>query len=1094
VSALLLGAALYRFRAHEIISQKQMELESIADLKVHEITRWREEQITDARVMMRNPLVSELLVRWLDHPEKQESKRLLQEWLDVNRTIRKYSRMTIFDSTGTLCLASPPSMTTADSTTIGLARKAIHDTIVVFGDMRKRVEGGGDSVHIEITIPIRGSKATQAAVAALVIDIDPSRFLFPLIQTWPTPSRTAETLLLRREGQSIVFLNELRHRRQTSLAFQLPLDQPRLLGAMAARGATGLLDGVDYRGIAAIGISHTIPSSPWIMIAKVDKSEIYAPLTAAFAWFLFLALALIALSGFGVALVQRHLLARNFRSLYQAEQEKGRLGESLAESEARFRSIITDAHAGYFFIDAEGFIRDVNKTWAKMYGYERPDEVIGKQFSLFQADEDITLAREVIEGIRRDETKFLIGEFSRKLKDGSIGYHTFSARPVMRQGTAIGIEGFIIDTTERKTHEQALRASEARFRNIFTLAPIGMALINAEFKFIASNQSFSTLIGYSEEEILDLTFKQITHAENLGKDIEHVTKLKAGEIAIYQTEKRYIHKNGKFVWANLTLSTIRTEAGAFLHFLAMIEDITFRKQAEAALQAEKERLLVTLRSIGDGVITTDVTGAIVLINKVAEELTGWRQSEAQGRPLTEVFHIVNEQTRIRCENPVDKVLATGGIVGLANHTALISRDGGERVIADSGAPIRDRESAIIGVVLVFRDITDKQKTETALQNAQKLESIGVLAGGIAHDFNNLLGGIFGYIDLAREYFEEGDTKKAGSSLSKALNVLDRAKALTGQLLTFSKGGTPVKKTMVLAPLLKNTTTFALTGSNVDAVFKIAEELWPCDIDEHQMSQVIDNIVINGRQAMPNGGSITVSALNIPAGSSVPLPAGAGIPYVRITIADQGIGIAPEHLSRIFDPFFSTKQQGSGLGLATAFSIVTKHEGIISVESALRKGSTFSIYLPASPSIAPKAPAPEIQQHQGQGTVLVMDDEEYMLDIAAQLLKNMGYAVTCAAHGDEAVALFAAAQNEKRPFSLVILDLTIPGGMGGKETVVKLRTIDPEVRVIASSGFTEDPIMAEPTAFGFNDKLLKPYLKAELGAAVQRMMQERRSIL
>ncbi len=431
----------------------------------------------------------------------------------------------------------------------------------------------------------------------------------------------------------------------------------------------------------------------------------------------------------------------------------------------------------------------------------------------------------------------------------------------------------------------------------------------------------------------------------------------------------------------------------------------------------------------------------------------------------------------RLDNAVKNTLKTGEPYQL--ELQLIRPDGTLRWVFTKGTAVRDNEERIVRLHGIIQDITESKQAEASLRNIQKLEAIGVLAGGIAHDFNNLLSGIFGYINLAYKYAVDNRLAKIEQYMSKALDVFERAKALTHQLLTFAKGGEPVKKTFLLSELLKNTTAFALTGSNVNAVFNIAPDLWPCDVDENQINQVIDNIVINARQAMPEGGTVEVSAENITAEMPVPPPLNRG-KYVFIGFRDQGTGIARENLSRVFEPFFTTKQQGSGLGLATSYSIISKHGGHLTVESELHKGANFLIYLPATNNPEIDKPYPVTGIYRGQGRILVMDDEEYIRDLTSQMLENMGYTVECAADGNEAIKLFAAANSAARPFDVVILDLTIPGGMGGKETIQKLLAITPSVKAIASGGYSDDPVMAKPHEFGFMAKLNKPYLDDQLG--------------
>ena len=507
-----------------------------------------------------------------------------------------------------------------------------------------------------------------------------------------------------------------------------------------------------------------------------------------------------------------------------------------------------------------------------------------------------------------------------------------------------------------------------------------------------------------------------------------------------------------------------------------------RKTLET-LSEEKERLAVTLRSIGDGVITTDIEGRIVSINRAAESLTGWTLEEAAGNPLDQVFHIINEQSRERCENPVDKVIQTGKIVELANHTALISRDGTERIISDSGAPILDPKSKTIGVVLVFRDVTEKEKIRKEVSKVQKLESLGILAGGIAHDFNNLLTAILGNISIAKILAQPGD--QISEKLTAAEKASVRAKDLTQQLLTFSKGGAPVKKATSIGDLIKDSVSFVLSGSNVGCKFDIADDLWPVEVDEGQISQVISNLVINAQQAMPEGGIITVSCKNISLGENMAVKLKKG-EYLQFVIRDQGIGIQKEYLDKIFDPFFTTKEQGRGLGLATVFSIIKNHEGYITAESEAGAGTTFSVYLPALESQLISKRVDNIPI-QGKGKVLVMDDEEMVRNVAGEMLKMLGYHVEFSSNGVEAIAFHKKAKESAEPFDVVIMDLTIPGEMGGKEAMSKLLEIDPGVKAVVSSGFSTDPIMADFKKYGFSGVITKPYRIQEMSEAMDAAM-------
>jgi two-component system cell cycle sensor histidine kinase/response regulator CckA len=539
---------------------------------------------------------------------------------------------------------------------------------------------------------------------------------------------------------------------------------------------------------------------------------------------------------------------------------------------------------------------------------------------------------------------------------------------------------------------------------------------------------------------------------------------------------RYLFEtlSGKQRWALHDSYIVKTPDSDEEYFQVIIRDITELVKIQEELDAERERLAVTLRSIGDGVISADVQGRVVLLNREAEKLTGWTQAEAMGKPLPEVFQIVNEYSRETVPNPVDKVLGEGAVVGLANHTILISRDGTEQPIADSGAPIFDRQSQIIGVVLVFRNVAHEREIEDARQRADKLESIGILAGGIAHDFNNYLTGIIGNISLARLDLAGTGNSEIVSLLVDAEKCSQMAKRLTGQLLTFSKGGEPVRERVDLAKLLRLTAGFCLTGSPVELKLELPDDLWPADVDEGQINQLIDNLVINAKQAMPEGGCLTVTGDNVQLGQEEvgDCPAGR---YVRIRFADTGTGIDPRHRAKVFDPYFTTKQNGSGIGLTSCYSIASRHNGHISVDSVLGKGTIFTVHLPAAESMDDTAPAPAPpESNRPQIRILLMDDKEFVRKICRRQLESLGHDVTCAASGEEAIDAYIQARDEQRPFDLLIFDLTVPGGMGGVRTLAKLKTMDKNVRAIAASGYSNDPVMADPEAYGFIKSLYKPF--------------------
>ncbi|GAB4232560.1 MAG: hypothetical protein OHK0028_08010 [Deltaproteobacteria bacterium] len=382
----------------------------------------------------------------------------------------------------------------------------------------------------------------------------------------------------------------------------------------------------------------------------------------------------------------------------------------------------------------------------------------------------------------------------------------------------------------------------------------------------------------------------------------------------------------------------------------------------------------------------------------------------------------------------------------------------------------------------LREISERKKYEEELRKAEKLESIGVLAGGIAHDFNNLLTGILGNLSIAR--IRSAGAAEIQQNLSKAENACLRARDLTRQLLIFSKGGAPVRKATSIADVLRESVEFSLGSGSVRCEFDLPDDMPHVDIDEGQIAQVVNNLIVNAEQAMPDGGSLRIRARIEEVGEGDRLPIRTGR-YVVVTVSDTGIGIPKDALPRIFDPFFTTKEKGSGLGLTAAYSIMRHHEGVITAESTPGEGTTFSLYLPVSKDDA--AAEPEPCPGPGKRRVLVMDDEEMVREVAIEFLGHLGYEGDAVESGEEAVAAYRGAREAGRPYAAVLMDLTIPGGMGGKEAVLRLKEIDPDVRAVVSSGYSNDPVMADPGKFGFRGVIAKPYRMRELGEAIDQVL-------
>jgi PAS domain S-box-containing protein len=748
----------------------------------------------------------------------------------------------------------------------------------------------------------------------------------------------------------------------------------------------------------------------------------------------------------------------------------------LRESENRYRALYENNPLMVFTIDTDGTILMVNEFGAQQLGYSAR-ELIGQSGCLLFRAEDQRAALAQVGKCLKHPDKVFQWEIEKLDKAGRSLWVKESSRAIKRADGKLALLIVSEDITWRKDAEEALRESEQRYRMLFEKNLAGVYRGELGGRILDCNEAYAHILGFAScEEVLatsalDLYFEKSERAAFI--------QLLTENGSLTNHEMRLRKKDGSAVWVLVNVNLFEDGKSGLRMIEETLIDLTDRKRAEELLIAEKERLAVTLRSIGDGVIATDTDGKIVLLNRVAESLTGWRQEEAIGKHLDEVFQILNAKSHASLESIFAKALRMEQVFENQEHTLLISLDGTERIIADTTTPIYDKEGRVIGVVLVFRDMSEELQREEELLRATKLESIALLAGGIAHDFNNILTAILGNISLAKRYIDPEN--RAYGRLNESEQATLRARDLTHQLLTFASGGAPIKRAASVAALLQEAVSFALTGSNVKSKIVLPDDLWLTEIDEGQINQVLHNLVLNARQAMPLGGTIEVIAENLllETGSFVQGAYLKPQKYLKIAVKDPGLGISEEHLQKIFDPYFTTKQKGSGLGLATSYSIIKNHGGFIFVESELGVGTTFFIYLPASEKSAARKSTSQERSLSGKGKILIMDDEPALRKMVSEILKYLGYEADTAQNGEEALALYKEALALREPYDAVILDLTVPGAMGGKEAAERLRAMDANVRCIVSSGYSNDPVMAKYWEHGFVAVIAKPYQIAQL---------------
>ncbi len=651
--------------------------------------------------------------------------------------------------------------------------------------------------------------------------------------------------------------------------------------------------------------------------------------------------------------------------------------------------------------------------------------------------------------------------------------------------------------------EQALAEKQKAFDRLLSASREALSIMengkdlvfafNAALEFTYCNpitiEYGTRAFGCSEEAFLAMGLRRMSaHAAMAGsdfadRDFELLAALFNKPRPLYLESN--VNLDGALVWFGIWFVPITDDAGTVDTVVATARDITAQIEAQKALTNEKEKLAVTLSSLGEGVITTDTKGRVAILNQVAEKLTGWDSASAVGKPLEEIYSVHDNTNQEPRTNSVSRLLSCREYTNaIKAEEVLVGRDGRETPVFSTGALIRHTDGEVIGAVLVFRDISHQRAFEEEMHRMQKLESVGLLAGGIAHDFNNILTTVMGNLSLVQRRVQKDSP--VASRLGEAEKAVHMARSLTNQLLTFSKGGSPIKSIASVKTIVEESVEFSLIGSSVKREIVIPGDLWRVEVDEGQISQVIQNLVINAHQAMPDGGTISVTAGNCDIDSASRLPLEPG-QYVMISVRDQGCGIPKECIHRVFDPYFTTKENGTGLGLATTYSILRRHGGHITVESNGLDETCFYIYLPATkkqltgefPTIATRV------AHDGR--ILVMDDEESVLEVTKAILGEIGFDVEVVRDGEEAVDLYAERRLQGRGFDVVIMDLTVPGGLGGKDAIKRLKALDPNARAVVSSGYSNDPVMSRYKEYGFCARVTKPYGVDQLTKVLNRIL-------
>jgi two-component system, cell cycle sensor histidine kinase and response regulator CckA len=928
----------------------ERDLSTVASLKIGQIANWRAERVGDAQAIASNTFFAEAVTAWLAKRDAATEDAILA-WFQGLESSYHYSNVQLIGTDGQVLLAADESHAPLAADALASLRTSMQEGEAALTELH--LASDGSTIEMDAIAPVRFA---GTPVGAVLLSSNASEFLYPLIQAWPMPSNSAETLLVRRDGNDVLYLNELRMQGDTALKLRMPLTRAELPAVQAILGKTGIFVGKDYRGEQVIAALAAVPYSSWFVVSKMDTSEAFASLQTRLGLELgLICLLVVALLG-GVGFVYQRGQKQRYRDAYQAKAER----EAVL---ARYEHLMRRANDAILLASEDLHILEANDRASEMYGYS------GDEFRTLSLSDLMPPEKQGFEQRIQDlaEKGSFVAEAVNVRKDGSRFTASISSSIIAFNSTR-HIHSIIRDVTEAKKAEEAMSASEVRYRRLFEAAQDGILILDADTgRVLDANPFLEQMLGYTHEQIV-----------------------------------------GKAIW----------DLGAFK----------------------------------DAVANKDKFEELQLNNYVRYE--NLPLQHADGR-LVEVEFVSNSYA--------------------ANHEKVIQCN--------------------------IRDITERRRAEAALREreeqlrqSQKLEAVGQLAGGIAHDFNNLLTVIMGDCELLLADRATDDPSR--DTVQEILGISQRAAKLTAQILAFSRRQTMQPQVICLNEALRSMESLLqrTLGERTELAFWLDPSLGLAEVDPHQLEQVLLNLALNARDAMPAGGRLTIESANVDLDEAYCLSHPEVQPgsYVVLAVSDTGSGIAPEVLPHVFEPFFTTKQPGlgTGLGLSMVFGVTKQSSGSVSVYSEPGTGTTFKIYLPRVESaLSPEACEDDVTSPRAQvaasETMLLVEDEFAVRSLVVRILSREGYTVVTAADGDEALRVCL---DETQNFDLVLTDVVLPG-MQGRELAERLLASHPHLKVLYMSGYTRNAIAHSGRLDEGINFLEKPFTAEALVRKVREVLDQ-----
>jgi two-component system, cell cycle sensor histidine kinase and response regulator CckA len=1075
------GTGLYFQQRSRARQQVEEQLLTIADFKAKEISQWREARQHDAAVLAGNPFFLEAAHAWMKSPDPKNSQKILAYFRTIKTQYSYWNVLLTSPEGKNLLILEGPSGTVLGEIAAKSLAEALRERRVAMTDLLP--ESGPIPIRIDTIAPLIISSPDGAVpFGALVLVSSVKDYLYPFIQLRPIPSASFESLLIRRDGDSVLFLNELRHRQNTALRFRLPLTLTNVPAAMALLGQQGIVDGFDYRGVKVIAALQPIEKSNWHLVSKIDKAEALAVWHYSSLFIIGLTISLfLAATAIVWAVWQRQMKARYWLYL---ETEKTRRA-----TEQQYGTILMCIGDGVIVTNAQGIVTLLNPVAEKLTGWthhEARGKPVEAVFDIYNEDTK-QKAENPIRKVMECGRTVGLGNHTILISKSGIEYPIMDSSAPVREanGGLIGIVLVFQDQTREHRTQRLLQKNHNLLNEVGAAALIGGWELDPDSMAGTWTDAMYNIFEIPPEQKPSMKEALLFyHPDDRPKLSNAIDKaIESGEP--YDLELRFITAKGKRLWVRSMCKPF-VENGKTKRLVGVLQDITSPKLAGLELKEKTEEIERYFSTALDLFCIADANGNLKRLNQEWSSLLGYRLDELEGRSFLEFIHpddLESTQKVLSELNQQKPVL---------NHVNRFRcHDGSWRWLEWRAFPSKDN------VFAAARNVTDRilaeqqaEKLAQQLQQAMKMEAVGRLAGGVAHDFNNLLTGIGGYVDLIIAGLHSGDPLL--DDLNEIKKATERAATLTSQLLAFSRKQLIEPRVLDLNQLIPRLQKMIqrLIGEDIELRTVLFEKLASVKVDPGQFEQILINLAINARDAMPDGGKLTIETANV----NIDEDYCSTHPYVKLgrhimlAVNDTGCGMSEEVKSHLFEPFYTTKEQGrgTGLGLATIYGIVKQSGGSIEVYSEPEKGTAFKIYLPAaeegpqSPEIEKPAPS---AMPKGKETILLVEDEEIVRELTTKVLKRLGYNVLHASNGNEALEI---AQHYAGTIDLMITDVVMPG-MNGRQLAEKLLQIRSSIQVLFTSGYTENAIAHH----GIIEKDLhfigKPYSSRDLAHIIRRLL-------